>query len=176
MKFLFWKECLYIYILVHGDIFWPHRIRGDPKVVEYSISSKMSGIIEFLLKKIYKCKYGAFGSYFLAKWVILTFFWPQFDSVVPQRGSKITIWLYKFSYFVAFLARRAIFDLFDRPIWPPDCTKSDQNFLHEWKDQISHEKLSLCANLQLLGGIFRKMGSWPPFDPYGDPKKVKNVV
>ena len=65
-------------------------------------------------------------------------------------------------------------------IWPPGCPKKSQNLqfvLNKWQYQISHNKLPLFANLQLLGGcIFSEVGNWPfltPILPLESPKRVK---
>ena len=61
-------------MLVHGAIFKPHWIR-DPKLVEYSILSKMSDTIEFLLKQELPVQICCIcGLYFLAIWVIFDLF------------------------------------------------------------------------------------------------------
>ena len=56
------------------------------------------------------------------------------------------------------LEKCTIFD----PFWPLGCSKKDQNLgfvLNEWQYKICYQKL----NFQVLGVIFRGMGSFWPF-------------
>ena len=62
---------IHIYTWGHLLILW---IWGYPKVVKYSILSKMCDTIKFLLRSICKCKYAVFRGYFLARWVIFDLF------------------------------------------------------------------------------------------------------
>ena len=55
---------IHIYTWGHLLILW---IWGYPKVVKYSILSKMCDTIKFLLRSICKCKHAAFRSYFFSK-------------------------------------------------------------------------------------------------------------
>ena len=76
MKLLFWKECLYTYMLIHGGSFDPIGSGGIPKWSNIVFCQKCVTLSNFSLKNICKCKYAAFGGYFFAGWVIFDLFWP----------------------------------------------------------------------------------------------------
>ena len=85
MTFLLLQERLYTGSVIHGGIFIPHSIWGDPKMVEYNILSKLSDSIKFALIKYLQLQIvkitPAFVSYFL------TFLTP-ISSLVPQKSLK----------------------------------------------------------------------------------------
>ena len=90
MKFLFWKKCLYTYILIHGGIFWPHWIPGDPKVAEYSILSKMCDTIEFILKKYLEVQiFCICGLFFSEMRIFLPFLTPTWSLGLTKKVGKL---------------------------------------------------------------------------------------
>ena len=76
---------IHIYTWGHLLILW---IWGYPKVVKYSILSKMCDTIKFLLKVYVSANMLHFGVIFLARWVIFDPFWPQFDPLGPSKRLK----------------------------------------------------------------------------------------
>ena len=70
-------------MLTHGDIFRRHWMRGDPKMVEYSILSKMSDTTYVQICCV--CKFPT-SWVVLKRWAIFILFGPHLTPRVPQSN------------------------------------------------------------------------------------------